>query len=286
MTKLAMSNIAWEPQAADIAYRAMAEAGLSGLEIAPGLAFPEADDPFAPTAQEIGSLRQRLRGYGLKLVSMQSLLFSVKDAQLFGSADERAALDHAMRRAIELAERLEIPVLVFGSPSNRSYPVDMGNAEALEFAKERFCSLGDVAQASGTRLAIEPNPADYGTNFLNSVEETAHFVNSVDHPAIAFNFDLGALTMNGEQEHVSRIVDFAFAKLAHVHVSSPDLAPAPQDIDKTSAIIAALRDKGYGGFFSIEMRRVEDDEDLATATRCMNLLAQAARDAARDMGHA
>ncbi|MEM6586741.1 MAG: hypothetical protein AAF692_13395 [Pseudomonadota bacterium] len=45
---LAMSNIAWSPDERLDAYRLMAQAGMTGLEIAPGLFFHEAEDPFAP----------------------------------------------------------------------------------------------------------------------------------------------------------------------------------------------------------------------------------------------
>ena len=46
--KLAMSNIAWSADERLEAYRILREAGSTGLEIAPGLFFHEANDPFAP----------------------------------------------------------------------------------------------------------------------------------------------------------------------------------------------------------------------------------------------
>ena len=47
---LAASNIAWAPEERLAAYDIMAAAGLTGLEIAPGLFFNGAEDPFVPDA--------------------------------------------------------------------------------------------------------------------------------------------------------------------------------------------------------------------------------------------
>lgn len=47
--KLAVSNIAWTPEERRDVYDVMAETGVTGLEIAPGLFFHAAEDPFSPS---------------------------------------------------------------------------------------------------------------------------------------------------------------------------------------------------------------------------------------------
>ncbi|MFM5932184.1 MAG: sugar phosphate isomerase/epimerase family protein [Novosphingobium sp.] len=252
--KLAVSNIAWAPDEAEAACALLAAHGATGLEIAPGLAFADQDDRLRPSAGAIAALKQRLDHFGLALVSMQSLLFGVSGAQLFGSAEERERLEQGLYRAIDLAERLELPNLVFGSPGNRAYPGSMTEGEALDAAAHVFRRLGDRARAAGTRLAIEPNPAVYGTNFLTTVDDAARFVAALGHDGITLNYDIGALITNGEVPQAGALYDQAGARVSHVHISEPGLAAAPADSQGLASIVASLEQRGYAGWYSIEMR--------------------------------
>lgn len=255
--KLAISNIAWAPVDARAAYALLARHGCTGLEIAPALAFPDAADPFAPDTAQVARFAAERGEFGLELVSMQSLLFGVTGAQLFGTSEERATFADAMGRAIDLAGRIGVPNLVFGSPRQRAFPESMTAEAAREQAAEMFTRLGDRARAAGTVIALEPNPASYGTNFLTTVTKAAAFVAALDHPAITLNFDIGALIANGETADVAALWRVAAGRISHVHISEPELAPAPAD----PALLARLADEltalGYGGWFSIEMRQPE-----------------------------
>jgi len=101
--KLSMSNIAWLPEERLEAYAILAEAGFTGLEIAPGLFCHAADDPFLPDTASARVARVEMADAGLSLVSMQSLLFGVTGAALFEGPEARAAFEAGMRRAIALA---------------------------------------------------------------------------------------------------------------------------------------------------------------------------------------
>lgn len=252
--RLAISNIAWEPQERGAIYPVLAEAGVGGLEIAPRLAFCDAEDPFRPEESEVARFRDELQAHGLALVSMQSLLFGRPEARLFGDAEEQAAFEDGLRHAIALAERLEIPNLVMGAPANRSIPPRLDRAEAEQVAASVFRRLGDSARAAGTKLALEPNPAAYGTNFLTTMGETMDFAGLVDHEAVTVNFDLGALQMNGEVDEAAALYRRGAAKVSHVHVSEPNLAPAPGSEAAFGRLARELKDLGYAGWFSIEMR--------------------------------
>lgn len=251
--KLAVSNIAWPAHERDAAYALLAQHGVSGLEIAPGLFLASAADPFAPTEREAAEAHAAMARAGLALVSMQSLLFGVSGAALFEGEAARDRLVIAMNRAIELAGRLAIPNLVFGSPKQRAYPATMPPEVALAEAAEVFRRLGDRAVAAGTRIAMEPNGRAYGTNFLNRVEDAEAFVRTVDHPGVVLNFDIGALHMEGDFDRVETIAAKAIDTIGHVHLSEPGLAPAPADPKQAARAIAALQTARYQGWYSIEM---------------------------------
>lgn len=254
--KLAASNIAWTPADARMVYGLMREYGFAGLEIAPALAFPDEADPFVPSALSISSFRDELAAFGLQLVSMQSLLFGVSGAQLFGNIAEQNHFEQAMRRAISLAKSLDIPNIVFGSPKNRAYPDEMSLEQALAHAKTVFQRLGDAAFTADTKISIEPNPSIYGTNFLTNVMDTALFVAEIDHPCITLNYDMGALYANAEADNVEAVYKLTSGRVSHVHMSEPNLAPVPADSKKNTRIIEKFIQLGYPDWFSIEMRAV------------------------------
>ncbi|MAM75981.1 sugar phosphate isomerase/epimerase [uncultured Tistrella sp.] len=253
--RMSMSNIAWLPDERHAAYEAMAEAGMTGLEIAPGLFFHAAEDPFCPPEHIAAEALSEMSGAGLSLVSMQSLLFGVTGAAVFEGEEARTRLHAGMLRAIGLAERFGIPNLVFGSPGQRRIPEGMTAAEAQDIAVALFRDLGDHAQAAGTRIAMEANPAAYGTNFLTTLEQNIDFVAAVGHPAIVLILDLGTMHMNDSFGTVPDRVAELGARLNHVHVSEPQLAPAPAPDTDLAPMFKALKTVGYDRAISIEMKR-------------------------------
>lgn len=271
---LSVSNIAWTPDERMIAYDTMARSGFTGLEIAPALFFNGADDPFVPETATAESAMSEIGAYGLSLVSMQSLLFGVEGAALFGDQAARAAFEKGMARAIDLAGRFGIPNIVFGSPKNRSIPDGMTQKIALAQAADTFRRLGDRAEAAGTVIAVETNPKAYGTNFLTTLEETEAFVGLVDHPAVTLILDLGAMHMNGTYNSLAVRIGKLMPLLTHVHVSEPQLAPAPDASTDLGPVLNALRDEGYAGAVSIEMKR--PDEGVKNLDARLKALARAA----------
>ena len=268
-----MSNIAWSPSERLEAYAILAAAGITGLEIAPGLFFHAAEDPFVPSAAVAEAALAEAAEAGLTLVSMQSLLFGVSGAGLFDGSEARAAFIAGMTRAIRLAGRFGIPNLVFGSPAQRRVPAGMTMSDALHQGAAVFRQLGDLAAAEGTRITIEANPAAYGTNFCNTLEEAEAFAALVDHPAVALILDLGAMHMNGSYASVPARLPTLTPRLNHVHVSEPDLAPAPADAAALVPVLQGLRAAGYTKAVSIEMKRAPDG--LAAVRGAAARLAQA-----------
>jgi len=250
-----MSNIAWLPEERLEAYRTLQDFGFTGLEFAPGLLFHGAEDPFSPSPVIARRALDEVGTAGLELISMQSLLFGVPGAALFGDQTARAAFDRAMTRAINLAGQFGVPNCVFGSPAQRVIPSDMCLDRARDDAAEIFTLLGDRAAAAGTKLAIEPNPAAYGTNFLNTIEEACAFIEKVGHPAIVPILDLGAMHMNQAFDQSASYVPALLPSLNHVHVSEAELATAPAIGTDLPPLLRALANHGYDKSISIEMKR-------------------------------
>lgn len=252
---LSVSNIAWSPKEKNEAYDLLAERGLRGLEIAPGLFFHDVADPFCPDAATANIAISQIEKRGLSLVSMQSLLFGSQGAFLLGDPDSRFRFEREMIRAIELAGRFGIPNLVFGSPDQRNIPTGMTFTNAWARAADTFHRLGDRAASEGTRLAIEPSPAVYGTTLLATLDETVAFVAEVEHPAVQLTLDLGAARLDGSLDTIGSRLPALVSMLGHVHVSEPNLAPAPDDGTDLGSVLKGLKMAEYKNAVSIEMRR-------------------------------
>ena len=278
MITLAVSNIAWSYGNRLRAYAVLRDHGFTGLEIAPGLLFAEEADPFLPSASGVRARFAELERAGLRLVSMQSLLFGVNEAELFGPLAALERFAQGLTRAIALAGRIGIPNLVFGSPRQRVIPEDMGRREAIERAQAVFRSLGDLAAANGTLLAMEPNPAEYGANFMTGFPETLEVVKAIDHPAVTLNFDLGALHMTGALSEAGAYMAAGRSHISHVHLSGPFLNPAPATVGEAVAVLADLQRIGYDRAVSIEMK-ADAEYELTGVSAAAARLAAAARTA-------
>jgi sugar phosphate isomerase/epimerase len=271
MTALAVSNIAWSYANRLRAYDVLKEHDIDGLEIAPGLLFAEEADPFEPSPAGLNARLRELETAGLRLVSMQSLLFGVEGAELFGQPDAVDRLVHGLKRAIKLAGRTGIPNLVFGSPRQRITPPGMTAAEIADHARNILRRLGDLAAANRTVLALEPNPAEYGTNFMTNYADTLEMVKVVDHPNITLNFDVGALHMTSSFPSVAAYLREARTHISHVHLSAPFLGPAPASAEETAEVLAGLADIGFDRAASIEMKADSTDE-IAALSRSVQTL--------------
>lgn len=252
--KFAVSNIAWKPDERLLAYETLAAQSVQGLEVAPGLLFDGAEDVFEPEEVFAQARMREIAGAGLTLVSMQSLLFGVDGAALFEGEAALGRFIKGMERAIDLAGRFEIPNLVFGSPKQRVIPGTMSLERATENAAMVFQQLGDRAASAGTIIAMEANPAVYGTNFLNDTKSVLEFVEMIHHPAIKIVLDVGALHLNGEFDKSAELITEQAKFLSHVHLSEPYLVSAPATVESAASILQALQAVKYNHWVSIEMK--------------------------------
>ena len=271
MTTLAVSNIAWSYRNRLDAYAILRDHGFGGLEIAPGLLFAEEATPFAPSSAGVSARLAELEKAGLRLVSMQSLLFGVEGAEVFGPPASVDRLKAGLTQAILLAGRLGIPNLVFGSPRQRVVPPGWNLDDQIERMRAVFHPLGDLAAANGTVIAMEPNPAEYGTNFMTDIPSTLDMVKAIAHPAVTLNFDLGALHMTNALDKIDTYIAASAPHLSHVHISAPFLGPAPTSVEEAAVVFESLAGIGYAGAISIEMKAVIDDELVAVASAATRL---------------
>ena len=254
--RLAVSNIAWAADEQDAILAALPELGVTGIEIAPTMVWPNWDGATPAAAL---ALRDALAGQGFAIPALQSILFARPDLHVFGDAASRDALVSHIARVAALAGALGAGVMVFGSPRNRLRG-DIAPEQAMDQAVPLFRALAEACRNEGTALGIEANPPQYGGDFLLRWTEAAELVARVDHPGVVLHLDTACTALAGD-DPVEAAAACA-ARLGHFHVSAPMLAPVDDASDIAHpAVAAALRAGGYTGWVSIEMRRTDTPLD-------------------------
>ncbi len=239
--KLAASQIAWTPAQEREALSILRRAGFAGLEIAPTrIAGPTPYGRLAEAAVFAGAVRDE---YGLAVCSLQSIWYG-QAGNMFGA--ERDYLLDYTKGAIRFAKAVGAGNLVFGCPKNRVKPNGAKDAEAVPFFRE----LGACAAEHGTCLALEANPAVYGTNFMNATKDALAVAKAVGSAGCKVNFDFGTFLANGETLDALR---GHVGELNHVHISEEGLAVL-QKRPEHAELAALLRGEGYDGYVSIEMK--------------------------------
>ncbi|MCL2051060.1 MAG: sugar phosphate isomerase/epimerase [Lachnospiraceae bacterium] len=239
--KLSISNIAWDAGHDEEMYAFLKEQGFCGLEIAPTRIFPDKPYQHLKEAKDFSAMLKSK--YGLSISSMQSIWFG-KSESIFGTSEEQRLLIDYTKKAVDFAKAAECRNLVFGNPRNRNKPEGASVDSAFRF----FGEIADYAVRHGTVIALEPNPAIYFTNFLNSTSEAFAFAKQVR--GLALNVDIGTIIENDENLQV--IAD-NIAMVNHVHISEPYL----EEIKKRSLhneLFAILKKGSYEKYVSIEMK--------------------------------
>lgn len=248
----AVSNIAWPhadlPRVLDVAR----ELEFGGIEIAPYNVFGTWDIADA----DLGALRRQIEDAGFVIPALQGILYNVPDVALFESAASRDALARHLEKVARIAGLLGARACVFGAPRQRdpgSLPADAAWAIAVEFLQ----AIGRAYADHGTALAFEANARTYACRFITTTAQAIDLVEAVDTPGIAVQIDMGTIFIEGEDPSV---LLRAGPVAAHAHVSEPGLQPVGSaDIDHRPTA-AALKESGYSGFLSIEMRAVDNWE--------------------------
>lgn len=249
---LAVSNIAWPHRDFLRAIHVARALGLQGIELAPYNVFGTWDVADG----DMLALRSQIEEAGLVCPALQGILFNVPGAFLFDSRDSRGAMAAHLAKVARIAGLLGASACVFGAPKQRN-PGTLAPAEAWEIAIDFLRSMGPIFADQGTTLAFEANARVYDCRFITTTAEAIDLVARVDTPGIALQIDMG--TMFLEEEDPS-VLHRAAPLAAHAHLSEPNLRPVGSEGLDHGPTSQALRESGYSGFLSIEMRAVDQWE--------------------------
>lgn len=243
-----VTNLAWPGPDLDEALGLLRQLGCDAVEIAPFAVFQRWND----LADDARRLRERIERHGLTCSALQGILFNVPDAALFTSEQSRARLTEHLALVAELAGILGARACVLGAPRQRD-PGDLPTGEAWAIAVDTLRRIGPAYAAQNTALAFEANARRYACRFITTTRDAIRLVAEVNTPGIGLQIDTGTIFLEDEDPNVLRD---AIPLAAHAHVSEEDLRPTGGS-DHTM-IARALRDGGYHGSLSVEMKTEPD----------------------------
>jgi sugar phosphate isomerase/epimerase len=263
--RLSISNIAWDTAEDELIATLLQNFSIDAIDIAPGKYFLA---PLNTTIDEIQKVKNWWAERGIQIIGMQALLFGTTGLNVFGSAESQSALLEHLDAVCRIGSGLGATRLVFGSPKNRDR-TGLNDEESLEVAIPFFKRLGDIAQAHGVMICLEPNPPCYGTNFMTTSAETAQVVELVAHPAIKMQLDTGAIAINGEDPFL--VLHDYMHLIGHVHASEPDLLPLGDADTDHRQMAKALNQHLSNPLVTIEMLATKNEPHVQSIERALKL---------------
>lgn len=261
--RLAISNIAWDISEDASVARLLGKFGVHAIDIAPGKYFA---DPANAKDEDIANVKRWWANHDIEITGMQALMFGTAGLNVFGNIkSQQAMLDH-LGALCRIGAGLGATRLVFGSPKNRDRS-GLNDRKAQELAISFFQRLGDIAEEHDVIVCLEPNPRQYGANFMTTSEETAQVVEAVGHEAIRMQFDTGALTIN--EESPEAVLARCAKLIGHIHASEPNLIPLGDYGTDHQLINQALSRHLPEQLVSIEMVATKNEPHLQSIERAL-----------------
>lgn len=245
--KISISNLAWDPDENDQIIPILKKYNIKGIEVAPTKIWK---DPTNTQEVQLKYYKNFWSRKGISIVATTSLLFGRPELIIFGSRKMRDKTLNYLSKMIRLSAYLGAKAMVFGSPKNRKTN-GFSKKEVAQIAQDFFFSVGEIAKKYDIFFGIEPNPSNYGTDFINTTQEALELVQKIDHPNFRLHVDSGAMAMN--EENIAQMIKRCLPYICHFHISEPNLLPIPQGVVDHLKIAQVLRALDYKNWVSVEM---------------------------------
>lgn len=213
---LSISNIAWDKKNDVSVANILNHNKISHIDIAPTI-YQEIIKNYK--ISKFKSVKNFWKEFSIEFHSMQSLFYGLDKFSIFDQQNHTLLLDH-LKKNIEIAEVLGIKNLIFGSPKIRRY-LDKENSLNQEIALNFFNKAADALEGTNCILSIEPNPIEYGSEFIINSKECIEFVYSLSRDKVRVHLDLGSLKLT--EENLYELLVSGEDMINSIHISEPFL---------------------------------------------------------------
>jgi sugar phosphate isomerase/epimerase len=249
--------------------------GYEGLEVAP---FTLSSDPASLTPAERMTIRQTISDHGLSFVGLHWLLAAPPGLQTVAKDEALRKytwdyVKHLIDLCADLNESGKSPVVVFGSPKQRSTNGELTPREAVGLFTDGMASVAPHAHSRGVTLLVEALGSDQ-TDVINTLDEAVAIVKQIGNPAVQTMFDVHN-TPNETLPHTELIRKY-FPYIKHVHVNEMDGQEPGRGNYNFGPLLNTLSELDYSGWVSLEAFDFTRDPRQVAAGAITHLKASAA----------
>lgn len=240
-----ISNLAWSHYEEKKVINILKKYRIKKLEFSPNLLLKNNFNP-----KNVKKIKKKWKKYGFKLYSMQSVLFGIDNAYVFGNKYQNLVFLKEVRKKIKLAKALGAKVIVFGSPKNRKTFKKKNNYLNSTFVKT-FKKISADCKRNKVNLCLEPNPKIYKSEYMVNTREASEIAKKIDNPFIKINLDLGAMIFN--KENIEKVIKNNMNLIGHAQVSAPKLLSLSNYEKQVEVFINSLKKCKYKKTISLEL---------------------------------
>ena len=261
---ISISNIAWPQELDEKIGNLLTNQGIHFIDVAPSKYFKNLQDA---SKEEINKVRKNWKNRGIQICGMQSLMYGVNELNLFTSETDRKLMYAHLKAVCRIGQGLGVRYLTFGSPKNRLIG-EQSKEEIRNISFNFFYNLGKIAKDYDLIFCLEPNPKEYGANFLVKTEEAIEFIKKLNHPNVMMQFDTGTCILNKE-ENFNKL---DLPLIGHIHASTPFLCPIDNQTVKSVKNILNMLGAPKEKIICIEMLCKDKNRVVDTILNAIKLL--------------
>ena len=266
--EISISNIAWDKNNDVKVKSLLKEKNIRFIDLAPTKYIK---DIGGFLEKDVLKIKDYWNESGIKIYGMQSLLFGVKNLNIFSSEIQQNTMLEYLEKILRIGELLGSSKVVFGSPKNRDKK-NLSDEIAFEVATKFFKKLSLLAETHNQIICLEPNPKKYSCNFMTSTKEAAEVVRSVDRNSIKLQLDTGTILINNEDIEIicKQFKDI----ISHIHISQPNLSPINFEKNKQIKIASVIKENFVNQVVTIEMLTNTYKDPINQISRSIDVVKQ------------
>jgi D-psicose/D-tagatose/L-ribulose 3-epimerase len=227
--------------------------GYEGIELAP---FTLGEDPAALTQADRVEIGTQIADAGLSFVGLHWLLTAPPGLHVTARDEKqrRHTWDYVGRLIDMCAEFAQAshsqkPVIVFGSPKQRSSNGGLSAQECVDIFRDELTHAAPRAEGGGVTLLLEAlSPSQ--TDVVTSLAEAVAIVEKIQSPAVQTMFDVHN-AVDERDPHTELVRKFR-SHIRHVHVNEMDGREPGMGDYPFEPLLATLAELDYPGWVSVE----------------------------------
>ena len=247
--KLIISNLSWDFNDNYKVIKIIKRFDINEIEISPSKIFTNNYN-----INNIEKIKAFWNKNKISFCSMQSILFNIKNAYLFGNKIQQKLFFNEIKKKIYLSKKIGIKILVFGSPHNKKIFLKK-NINIIAF--NTFKKISKICEKNKIYFCVEANPKIYDCEYLNYTKEAIKLVKKINSNFFRLNLDLGTIIAN--RESFKKIIKDNIHLIGHVQISVPYLKDIMLHKKLIKKFIEQLKKNNYQRYISIERLPIKNN---------------------------